>query len=110
MVQVGVTAAAALLPTRSALKNDAASLLIGASAGTTMPVTDVNTSPIATRLRELVRRHNREFVWGAIVQALLGIAFSFLTFGFVFSVGFWAKPLVNNATLRLKKPKISAAA
>jgi len=32
-----------------------------------------------------------------------GMAFLYLTFGFVFSVGFWARPLINNATIRLKK-------
>jgi MFS transporter, FHS family, L-fucose permease len=32
-----------------------------------------------------------------------GIAFLYLTFGFVLSVGFCAKPLITNATLNLKK-------
>jgi len=32
-----------------------------------------------------------------------GVAFLYLTFGCVFSVGFWAKPLIANATLNLKK-------
>ena len=32
-----------------------------------------------------------------------GIAFLYLTFGCVLSVGFWAKPLITNATLDLKK-------
>jgi FHS family L-fucose permease-like MFS transporter len=32
-----------------------------------------------------------------------GIAFLYLTFGIVLSVGFWAKPLITNATLNLKK-------
>jgi fucose permease len=32
-----------------------------------------------------------------------GIAFLYLTFGCVLSVGFWAKPIINNATLSLKK-------
>jgi len=32
-----------------------------------------------------------------------GIAFLFVTFGCVLSVGFWAKPLIANATLSLKK-------
>ena len=35
------------------------------------------------------------------------MALLYLTFGFVFSVGFWAKPLVNNATLRLNRADIS---
>jgi fucose permease len=58
---------------------------------------------------------------GAVVPAIIGrigdhlglrngLALLYLTFGFVFSVGFWAKPLVNNATLRLKRPDISAVA
>jgi len=33
----------------------------------------------------------------------IGIAFLYLTFGCVLSVGFWAKPLITNATLDLKK-------
>lgn len=32
-----------------------------------------------------------------------GVAFLYLTFGCVLSVGFWAKPLIVNATLNLKK-------
>jgi MFS transporter, FHS family, L-fucose permease len=32
-----------------------------------------------------------------------GIGFLYLTFGCVFSVGFWAKPLISNATVTLKK-------
>jgi fucose permease len=32
-----------------------------------------------------------------------GVAFLYLTFGCVLSVGFWAKPLIVNATLTLKK-------
>ena len=32
-----------------------------------------------------------------------GMAFLYLTFGVVLSVGFWARPLINNATLNLKK-------
>jgi FHS family L-fucose permease-like MFS transporter len=38
-----------------------------------------------------------------------GVAFLYLTFGFVFSVGFWAKPLVNNATLSSTKADGSVA-
>ncbi|HYB76892.1 MAG TPA: MFS transporter [Candidatus Bathyarchaeia archaeon] len=33
-----------------------------------------------------------------------GVAFLYLTFGCVLSVGFWAKPLIANATLKLKTP------
>lgn len=32
-----------------------------------------------------------------------GMFFIYLTLGFIFSIGFWAKPLVNNRTVRLKK-------
>lgn len=32
-----------------------------------------------------------------------GVAFLYLTFGCVLSVGFWAKPLITNATVSLKK-------
>ncbi|HKV61892.1 MAG TPA: MFS transporter [Candidatus Acidoferrum sp.] len=32
-----------------------------------------------------------------------GLAFLYLTFGFVLSVGFWARPIINNATIHLKK-------
>ena len=57
---------------------------------------------------------------GAVVPAVIGrigdhfglrngLLLLYLTFGFVFSVGFWAKPLVNNATLRLKKHKAAVA-
>lgn len=33
-----------------------------------------------------------------------GVAFLYLTFGCVFSVGFWARPLIANATLNLNPP------
>lgn len=39
-----------------------------------------------------------------------GLLLLYITFAFVFSVGFWAKPLVNNATLRMKKSSTQAAA
>ena len=32
-----------------------------------------------------------------------GLMLLYLTFGFIFCVGFWARPLVNNTTLRLKR-------
>jgi MFS transporter, FHS family, L-fucose permease len=32
-----------------------------------------------------------------------GLAFLYVTFGFVLSVGFWARPIISNATIRLKK-------
>src|ERR1700738_646143 len=34
----------------------------------------------------------------------VGLAFLYITFGFVLSVGFWARPMINNATIRLRKP------
>jgi MFS transporter, FHS family, L-fucose permease len=57
---------------------------------------------------------------GAVMPAIIGrigdhfglknaLLLLYLTFGFIFSVGFWAKPLVNNATLRLKRTDLSAA-
>ena len=53
-------------------------------------------------------------VGGAVLPAIIGrigdhfglrsgMLLLYLTFTYIFSVGFWAKPLVNNATLRLKK-------
>jgi hypothetical protein len=38
------------------------------------------------------------------------VAFLYVTFGFVLSVGFWAKPLISNATITLKKPSAEAVA
>ncbi len=38
-----------------------------------------------------------------------GLTLLYMTFGFIFTVGFWARPLVNNATLRMKKIDVSAA-
>ncbi|WP_372931791.1 sugar MFS transporter [Mariniphaga sediminis] len=32
-----------------------------------------------------------------------GLTFVYLTLGYIFSIGFWAKPLINNKTVRLKK-------
>ena len=60
-------------------------------------------------------------VGGAVLPAVIGrigdyfglrygLLLLYLTFGYILSVGFWAKPLVNNATLRLKKTDVSAAA
>lgn len=52
-------------------------------------------------------------IGGAIVPVIIGrigdyaglrsgMAFLYITFGFVLSVGFWARPIINNATIRLK--------
>ena len=37
-----------------------------------------------------------------------GVAFLYLTFGTVLSVGFWAKPLISNATIGMKKESAPA--
>src|SRR6202521_790860 len=53
-------------------------------------------------------------IGGAVVPVIIGrigdyaglrsgLAFLYVTFGFVLSVGFWARPVINNATIRLKK-------
>jgi fucose permease len=53
-------------------------------------------------------------IGGAIVPVIIGrigdyaglrsgLAFLYVTFGCVLSVGFWARPMINNATIRLKK-------
>jgi fucose permease len=54
-------------------------------------------------------------IGGAIVPVIIGrigdlaglrsgLAFLYLTFGIVLSVGFWARPLINNATARSEAP------
>jgi fucose permease len=35
----------------------------------------------------------------------LGMCFLFLTLGFIFSIGFWAKPIITNKTISLFKKK-----
>jgi MFS transporter, FHS family, L-fucose permease len=35
-----------------------------------------------------------------------GVAFLYLTLGWVLSVGFWAKPIITNATVSLKKAAV----
>jgi fucose permease len=35
-----------------------------------------------------------------------GLAFLYVTFGFVLCVGFWARPIINNATIQLKKTPV----
>jgi len=37
-----------------------------------------------------------------------GVSFLYVTFGIIFSVGFWAKPLISNATISLKKEAAQA--
>lgn len=46
---------------------------------------------------------------GGHVGAASGMAFLYVTFRFVFSVGFWARPLINNATIRLRKAAAQTA-
>jgi FHS family L-fucose permease-like MFS transporter len=59
-------------------------------------------------------------VGGAIVPVIIGgigdrlglrtgVAFLYVTFGLVLSVGFWAKPLISNATISLKRTTAEAA-
>ena len=59
-------------------------------------------------------------VGGAVVPVIIGgigdhvglragLAFLYVTFGFVLSVGFWAKPLISNATIVLKKASAETA-
>ncbi len=40
---------------------------------------------------------------GDLLGLRFGMTFLYLTFGYIFSIGFWAKPLINNATIRSKK-------
>ena len=59
-------------------------------------------------------------IGGAVVPMLIGrigdyvglrsgMAFLYVTFRFVFSVGFWARPLINNAAIRLRKAAAQTA-
>jgi FHS family L-fucose permease-like MFS transporter len=59
-------------------------------------------------------------VGGAVVPVIIGgigdrvglrtgLTFLYVTFGFVLSVGFWARPLISNATITLKKASAAAA-
>src|SRR5260370_39145220 len=59
-------------------------------------------------------------IGGAVVPVIIGrigdsaglrsgVAFLYLTFGFVLSVGFWARPIINNATIRLKNESAGVA-
>jgi hypothetical protein len=38
-----------------------------------------------------------------------GASFLYLTLGYVLSVGFWAQPIVTNATINLRKASIQAS-
>ena len=40
---------------------------------------------------------------GDLIGLRGGMTFIYLTLGFIFSIGFWAKPLINNKTVSLKK-------
>src|SRR5260370_26102768 len=59
-------------------------------------------------------------IGGAVVPVIIGrigdfaglrsgVAFLYVTFGFVLNVGFWARPIINNATIRLKKASAEVA-
>jgi fucose permease len=59
-------------------------------------------------------------IGGAIVPVIIGrigdyaglrsgVAFLYVTFGFVLSIGFWARPLITNATISIKKAQAEAA-
>jgi fucose permease len=59
-------------------------------------------------------------IGGAVVPVIIGrigdymglrsgLAFLYVTFGVLLSVGFWARPLINNATMNLKKGSVEAA-
>ena len=54
---------------------------------------------------------------GAVVQVLIGglgnliglrmgMTFLYLTFGYMLSIGFWAKPIITNETIFNKKDKV----
>jgi MFS transporter, FHS family, L-fucose permease len=54
-------------------------------------------------------------IGGAVVPVIIGrigdyaglrsgLAFLYVTFGIVLSVGFWARPLINNATISVRRP------
>src|ERR1700722_4672467 len=46
---------------------------------------------------------------GDRVGLRIGLTFLYVTFGFVLSAGFWARPLISNATITLKKACAEAA-
>ena len=46
---------------------------------------------------------------GDYVGLRSGLAFLYVTFGVVLSVGFWARPLINNETMKVKKASAEAA-
>jgi len=59
-------------------------------------------------------------IGGAVVPVIIGrigdyaglrsgLAFLYVTFGFVLSVSFWARPMINNATIHLKKASAEVA-
>jgi fucose permease len=46
---------------------------------------------------------------GDIFGLRVGMSFLYLTFGCVLSVGFWAKPIITNATISLKKSSVDSS-
>jgi fucose permease len=45
---------------------------------------------------------------GDLVGLRLGMLFLYLTLGYVLSIGFWARPLIANATISLKRKQAAA--
>jgi fucose permease len=41
---------------------------------------------------------------GDLLGLRIGMMFLYLTLGYIMSIGFWAKPLIDNATIRRKSP------
>lgn len=46
---------------------------------------------------------------GDVVGLRVGMTFLYVTLGFILSIGFWSKPLVNNKTIKLKNQEQQAA-
>ena len=40
---------------------------------------------------------------GDAIGLRFGMMFLYITLGFILSIGFWAKPIINNSTISLKK-------
>jgi MFS transporter, FHS family, L-fucose permease len=46
---------------------------------------------------------------GDVAGLRAGVAFLYLTFGCVLSVGFWAKPIITNATILHRENAVEAS-
>jgi hypothetical protein len=42
---------------------------------------------------------------GDLISLRYAMLFLYLPLGYILSIGFWAKPLINNETIQLKKRK-----